>query len=198
MVASAVFTIETTHPAVVTTFSIRIGCLVTRISRAFAGAVGCKSSDDLELGGCKLCCECLDGGGQCNHSCTVGSCCVSESGDGIGGVGLGCCIGDHVIAEVNTCLGGFRLALFLMRKDKLYFECRPRFIVRRKTFPLSAVVDEEAHVDNKVDDAVGNLEGGDGFLAVVSVSYGVFNLLEEEFDGKVGVVGGLHSLFVFR
>ena len=127
----------------------------------------------------------------------VGGCCVIKSGDGISGVGLGCCIGDHLVSEVSTFLGDFRLTPFLMRKSKLYFEYRPRFFVHRKTFPLSAVVNKEARVDNEVDGAVGNLDGGDGFLAVVGVGYGIFNLLEEEFNGKVGIVGGLHSLSIF-
>ena len=79
---------------------------------------------------------------------------------------------------------------------KFDFEGDPCFGVCGKTFPFLAFVGEESRVEDEGVGSVCRLDGGDWSLAMIGVSHGVLDLLEEELDGEVGVVRRFHTPFV--
>ncbi len=82
-----------------------------------------------------------------------------------------------------------------MGKGENSFEFGPVFVRRNSPFPELAFVMEKARFENELVGNGGDLRGRVGAIAGCSKIDGVFDLVEEQFDGLVGVVVSLH-LFV--
>ncbi len=82
-----------------------------------------------------------------------------------------------------------------MGKGENRFECGPVFVRCNSPFPELAFVMEKARFENELIGNGGDLRGSVGAIAGCSEVNGVFDLVEEQFDGLVGIVVGLH-LFV--
>ena len=82
-----------------------------------------------------------------------------------------------------------------MGKGENSSEFGPVFVRRNSPFPELAFVMEKARFEHELVGNGGDLCGSVGAIAGCSIVDGVFDLVEEKFDGLVGIVVGLH-LFV--
>ena len=190
----------TARPTVVLSFCVGVGgaisIAVTVTSTSLVSVSG-ESCDELCLGGCKLRCECLDGGSKRNHGGAIGCCGCGELGDCICCFRLVALVNQVVGAtEVGACLGCLRFSPFLVRKCELNLERWPRFLGGGEAFPFFAVVDKDSCFENQCICTIGDGDGRDMVVAMVGVRYGFFDLEEQSFDGEIGVIIRFHSCFV--
>jgi hypothetical protein len=89
-----------------------------------------------------------------------------------------------------------RITKFLMGDGKISLEAYQRFVYGREVTPVTASFREHAGGENKSVCNVDNLFWAVGSYGSVSNVDCIFNLIEECFDGLVGVVAFLHGCVV--
>lgn len=122
-----------------------------------------------------------------------------EVGDGVDGVlAVNGIVGVDALGRIRRLVaggggGGFGLPKITMTKREIAFEICPGFVIVELSLPDFTVIQKKTSGEDELvgsgDDLFGRIGGVPGGREID----GVFNLIEEGFDGEVGVVGGFEG-----